>query len=184
MLDKAAIIIPNLRLDSFPPPNGRARLAPPHATFPLPSGSTNTVGQGLAQLSSGTSDTAPPKRYDLYWESFGELTSPSDRWKPRLAGEPSLGLRGRTYTRGRRSPQSASSDYSFRCIAAPGCYCVFGVRYFSRNPSQLRSRGKQPFPSRIDPYCQCFFHTNKLRCSQSRPIEVKRERQTKSWAGS
>src|SRR5580704_9144098 len=156
-LNKAATIIPKPRLTRPRLRSGRPNVALPHATSPLPSGSTNTVGQALAQLSSSTSDTAPPKRYDLYWGSFGELPAPSNRWKPRLAGEPSFGLRGRMYTRGQRSPKSGSSDYSFGRIAAPGCCCVFGVRYFSRNPSQLRSRGKQPFPSRIDPYCECFL---------------------------
>ena len=75
-LNKAATIIPKPRLTRPRLRSGRPNVALPHATSPLPSGSTNTVGQALAQLSSSTSDTAPPKRYDLYWGSFGELPAP------------------------------------------------------------------------------------------------------------
>ena len=66
-LNKAAIIILNLTSGL---PSSRLPLKPPrfvqlHETFRLPSGSINTVGQALAQLSWRTSDSAPSKRYDL-----------------------------------------------------------------------------------------------------------------------
>jgi hypothetical protein len=73
-----------------------------HETFPSVSGSTNTVGQALEQLYSRTSDAAPPKRYDLFGgtrrtnSSFRPLGKPENR-------EPSIGLDGSTYIRGRGS---------------------------------------------------------------------------------
>ena len=173
-LNKVAIIIPILksapsssRLTTRP-----AELAHLHETFPSASGSTDTVGQAFAQLSFGTSDYATPKHYDLS-RSFGGPTSPSDRsaYPPLAGNQVSVATEVLTYeVEVRRFPRAI---YSFgRKGRARPRLCLW-CAILSSQPSQLRSREKQPFTSKIDPYCQRIFSRDQTRGSHLRLIEAK-----------
>jgi hypothetical protein len=174
-LNKAAIIILNLRsgLSSSRLQWRSPRFAHLRETFRVPSGSINTVGQALAQLSLSTSDSARSKRYDLSLDhSASQLLHQIDIGTP--CGEPTLGLDGRTYIRGRGSPQFRLERFTLSdAKAAPGRRCVFGVRYFFRNlPSFARVESNHSQAKSIL-IARAFFHAKKQRCSQSRLIEVK-----------
>ncbi len=182
-LNKAAIII--LNLTSGPsssrlrtPPVRRARL---YETFPSPPGSINTVGQALAQLSLSTSDSAPSKRYDLSLDhSASQLLHQTDRHT--LRGTNSRSRRKNIHTRSRFATIPPRAIYSFgRKGRARLPLCLWCAILFSQ-PSQLRSRGKQPFTSKIDPYCQSIFSREKaallaVKTDRSeRLIQVKKEK--------
>jgi hypothetical protein len=173
-LNKAAIIILNLtsglsssQLQRRPP-----RFAHLRETFRLAPGSINTVGQALAQLSLSTSDSARSKRYDLSLDhSASQLLHQIDRHT--LRGTNSRSRRKNIHTRSRFATIPPRAIYSFgRKGRARLPLCLWCAILFSQ-PSQLRSRGKQPFTSKIDPYCQSIFSREKQRCSQSRLVEVK-----------
>ena len=94
-LNKVVIIIlnPTSHSPSSSLPGRRPNSPSAGETSPSLPGST---GQALIQLSSGTSDTASPKRYDLSG-SFGEPTHRSDRLATPGDREPRIGLDGSTY---------------------------------------------------------------------------------------
>jgi hypothetical protein len=167
-----AIIIPNLisgpwssRLHSkratFP-----ARRKIHRETFPSTPGSINTVGQALAQLSSSTSDSALPKRYDLSG-SFGKPTFPSDRLAhPKFAGNQlSVSTEEHSHEVEVRHI-SASSDLLFR-MQRPRPAAVVSLvcdTFFATFPASLARKATIHKKNR-SLLSAHFFHANQKRFS-------------------
>ena len=158
-LSKVAIIIPNpgFGLPSSGVQNSLATLAPDLETFPATPGSTKSLGGHSHSCLSVpvTVSLSEPSR--SFSESFGEPTCLSGRASGLKLGGNQVSVSAEEYTNEVEIRRKALDRLSFRTHGRARLPCVNSVRYYQRTPAQLRSRRKQPFPSRIDPYCQCFF---------------------------
>ena len=166
-LNKVAIIIPN-------PQSGPSFIPAPGTAYKAHTSSRNfsfQSGFNPYRWSGNRTVVFAYQRSHLAetFRSFGDHSAnqlivqtarqPRDR-------EPSIGLDGSTYIRGRGSHISTSSDLLFRTQSRARRLLCLWRAILSSQPSQLRARGKQPFTSKIDPYCQRIFHANQRRFSQ------------------
>ncbi len=138
-LDKVVIIIPNPTPDSPSSPNP----APSRPIFPLAKlfpqpGVQLTPLVRRSQSCIQVPATLPHGNVTIFLEVIRRTNfSLRPARAQRTRGEPSFGLGGRIRyeVRLRRFPRRALCSIGRN--AAPGRRCVYGVRYYNRNPSQL-----------------------------------------------